>query len=71
VACPVDEPLGVLAAVLGDEVIGQPVDVLVREPRGEQGLAGVVGKQAGALDLRSLWLRVTGIGGRVSLDARQ
>ncbi len=42
--------MGVLAAVLADVVIGQPVDVLVRAPRGEQSLAGVVGKQASALD---------------------
>jgi hypothetical protein len=37
VACPVDERFSLLAAVFGDEVIGQPVDVLVREPPGKQG----------------------------------
>jgi hypothetical protein len=71
VACPVDELLGLLAAVLGDEVIGQPVDVLVGEPRGRQGLAGIVGKQACTLDLRGLWLRIAGIRCLSSPDARQ
>jgi hypothetical protein len=64
---PVDEGFGRLTAVLSDEVVGQPVDVLPRQPGGEQGRAGVVGQQPGALDLGGLGLRVTGIGGVTSL----
>jgi len=71
VACPVDERFSLLAAVFGDEVIGQPVDVLVREPPGTPGLARIVGKQARTLDLRGLWLRIAGIRCLSSLDTRQ
>jgi hypothetical protein len=41
---PADERLGLLASVLGDEVIGQPVDVPVRGPHDAQPLAGPVGE---------------------------